>query len=97
LSVQESEIFKLLGQGEGGAKEIAEKLTNRDKRNGSKNKGKKGISESTVNVYLPRIWEKAGKDSKMYSIHKLRRLAILCLEAGWDTTLKINQEMLGKQ
>jgi len=96
LSVQEAEIFKLLGQSEGGAKMIAEKLTNRDKRKGSKNKGKKGIRESTVNVHLPRIWKKAGKDPKKYSIHKLRRLAILCLEAGWDTTLKINQEMLGK-
>ena len=95
LSDQESRVFELLGQYGGGAKEVAARLLNKDKRS-SPRKGTMGVSESTVSAHLHRIWEKAGNPAKAYSISEVRRLAIRCLEAGWDTTMKLNQEIRPK-
>ncbi|MEI6076194.1 MAG: PAS domain-containing protein [Verrucomicrobiota bacterium] len=81
LSKREAEVFDLLGQNAFGAREIAASL---------------GISEGAINTYWARIWEKAGKSSKNYSSKDLLLLAIRCREAGWDMTLKLNQEMLKK-
>ena len=95
LSEQEARVFEWLGQYGGGAKEIAARLLNKATRS-SPRKGKVGVAESTVIVHLRRIWEKAGNSAKAYSISEVRRLAIRCLEAGWDTTMKLNQEIRPK-
>jgi PAS domain S-box-containing protein len=95
LSEREAEVFQLLAQYGGGAKEIAARLLNKDKRN-SPRKGIVGVSESTVIAHLRRIWEKAGNPAKTYSISEVARLAIRCLEAGWVTTMKRNQEIYTK-
>lgn len=81
LSKREAEVFELLGRNAYGAREIAASL---------------GIAEGTINTYWTRIWEKAGKTTRNYSIKDVLLLAIRCREAGWDPTLKLNQEMLKK-
>ena len=81
LSKREAEVFELLGHYAYGTREIAASL---------------GISEGAANKYMTRIWAKAGynRGKKTCSIPDLRLLAIRCKEAGWDPTMKLNQEML---
>ena len=85
LSKREAEVFELLGHYAHGARRIAEII---------------GIRERTVNEYMARIWSKAGngydREKNPCSVPELRLLATRCKEAGWDPTMKLNQEMLKK-
>jgi len=51
------------------------------------------IKPSTVTVHFNRIWKRAGQ-KKSFSLADLKCLAVQCLEAGWDTSLKVDKEVL---
>ena len=80
LSPTHAKIFTMLGQGLVPG-EIAHALKRK---------------ETTIRTHLPRIWEKAsGKKKKDgYNLPELKCLALRCLEAGWDSSMKLNQEIL---
>lgn len=53
------------------------------------------IQESTIRTHLTRIWDKAYGSSLGYNLPKLTCLALRCLEAGWDSSMKLaNRQML---
>ena len=78
LSPQESKVLTLLGQGRMPT-EIAGALK---------------ITESTVRTHLTRIWKKAFKRELGYNLAELKCLSLRCLEAGWDSSMKLNEEIL---
>lgn len=81
LSAREAEIFTLLGQGR-VAGEIAAILQS---------------NESTIRTHLTRIWAKAYGTSLGYNLPKLTRLALRCLDAGWNSSLKLaNRKVLNQ-
>ena len=78
LSPQQARCFALLGQGN-TPKEIAAAA---------------GITLSSVNSHLDRIWKKTPLQSQPFSAAELKCLAVRCQEAGWDSTMKINSRLL---
>jgi len=79
LSARGAEIFTLLGQGRVTG-EIAAALHRK---------------ESTIRSHLKRIWKKAYGSSLGYNLPKLTCLALRCLEAGWDSGMKLaNRQIL---
>lgn len=51
------------------------------------------LSEGTVKEQCRRIWGKTGMPDK-YSAAKFKRLAVRCLEGGWDPAMKLNARLL---
>ena len=85
LSEQEAACFRLLGQGM-TIKEVAGALRKQD--------GSKGVSVSTVTTMLrDRIWIKAKQTPESYTTPGIEHLAVRCAEAGWDPTMKLNDEI----
>lgn len=78
LSAQEARCFTLLGQGS-DPKEIAASMD---------------TARSTVDEYFKRVWKKTDQRNSPFSLAALKRLAVQCLEAGWDSTMKINSRLL---
>lgn len=78
LSPTHANIFMLLGQGRVPT-EIALDMN---------------IDESTVRTHLNRIWHKAFRRELGYNLPELKCLALRCLEAGWDSSMKLNEEIL---
>ena len=68
----------MLGQGE-NPKEIAANMA---------------TVRTTVDEYFKRIWNKTDHREKPFSLAVLKRLAVRCLEAGWDSTMKLNEKLL---
>lgn len=78
LSGKEAKVFTLLGQGRQPG-EIGLALK---------------MQESTVRTHARRIWIKTHGGEEGYNLAELRCLALRCLEAGWDSTMKLNEEIL---
>ena len=78
LSRQEARCFTLLGQGD-SPKEIAANMK---------------TARATVDEYFRRVWKKADQRKKPFSLAALKRLAVQCLEAGWDSTMQLNRKLL---
>ncbi len=78
LSTQESRCFTLLGQGS-SPKEIAASMD---------------TARSTIDEYFKRVWKKTDQRNRPFSLAALKRLAVQCLEAGWDSTMRINSRLL---
>ncbi|MEN9677409.1 MAG: hypothetical protein RIS76_3305 [Verrucomicrobiota bacterium] len=78
LSPQQARCFALLGQGN-TPKEIAAAT---------------GMTLSSVNSHLNRIWKKTPLQVRRFSTAELKCLALRCQEAGWDSTLKVSDKIL---
>lgn len=78
LSAQEARCFTLLGQGD-SPKEIAANMN---------------TARATIDEYFRRVWKKADQRKKPFSLAALKRLAVQCSEAGWDSTMQINSKLL---
>jgi len=78
LSKQQARCFALLGQGY-TPKEIAVTAE---------------MSLSSVTTHLNRIWTKTPLQAQPFSAAELKCLALRCQEAGWDSTMKINSQLL---
>lgn len=78
LSPTHAKIFMLLGQGLVPG-EIAGSLE---------------MGESTVRTHLTRIWKRAHGSEKRYNLAELKCLALRCFEAGWDSSMRLNKEIL---
>ena len=50
--------------------------------------------ETTIRTHLPRIWKKAYRKDDSYNLPELKCLALRCLEAGWDSSMRLNKEIL---
>ena len=80
LSPTQARCFALLGQGN-TPKEIAAVA---------------GVTTTTVNTHLDRIWKKTPLQARPFSAAELKCLAVRCHEAGWDSTMKISNKILTK-
>lgn len=76
LSKQQAHCFVLLAQG-CNARQIAARLN---------------LKEGTIKEYFRRVWKKAGGAPEGFSMGDFKCLAVRCLEAGWNPTMRINPE-----
>jgi PAS domain S-box-containing protein len=58
--------------------------------------GELGIKNSTVMTHLQRIWSKTG-ETQNYNTAAIVNLAVRCYEAGYDHSMKLNQEWIMAQ